>query len=188
MFAAIASNLIYYNVLGCHNVHFIDSVVHKQVFAPFRLIFGVVTQQHVIEAEPKQFLRRKQRHSRLLWRAIAFALIALDARGHKILRCVLAALRSRKDVIERQVFGVLVLAAILTSIAVANVNSRTLHRRLAIVATQMHVMPQPNDRRHRKSRRGGMQNIIAVVLLDKDRPAKPQANRARHANRAERLV
>lgn len=174
--------------LGCHDIYLIGSVVHKQVFAPFRAVLGVVTQQHMIEAEAKQLLRREQRHSRLLGRAVAFALIALDARGHQILRRVLAALRTREDVIKRQVFRMFVLGAILAAIAVANVNSRTLHRRLAAVAPQMNVVSQPDDRRHRKGRRRRMQNVITVILLDKDCSAKPQANRARDADRAERLV
>lgn len=142
----------------------------------------------MIEAESKQLLRSQERHARLLWRSVAFALIALYTRGHQVLRCVLAALCTREDVIKRQVFCVLVLGAILAAIAVANVDSRPLHGRLAAVATQMHVMSQPNNRRHGKNCRGRTQNVIAIILLDKDRSAKPQANRARDADRAERLV
>src|SRR5436190_21833685 len=77
-------------------------IVHKQILAPFRTIFGVMTEQHVVEAEPEQLLRREQRHACLLGCAVALALVALDAGGHKVLRRRLAALGTREDVVKRQ--------------------------------------------------------------------------------------
>jgi hypothetical protein len=75
--------------------------------------------------------------------------------------------------VERQVFGVLLLAAILTAVAVADINARPLHRAFAAVSPNMDVMPQTYDRWNRKSGRWGMQDIVAVILFDKNRSPKP---------------
>ncbi len=98
----------------------------------------------MVEAETQQLLRRQQRHSRLLRRAVAFSLVAFYAGRDQILGRVFAALSTRKNVIERQVLSVTMLAAILAAIAVSNVDTRTLHRRLAVIAPQMNVMTQPH--------------------------------------------
>ena len=163
-------------------------VVHEQILSPFRTVLGVVTEQHVVEPQPQQLLRRQQRHSRLFRRAVAFALVALDTGRNEIVRRALAALSSRQNVVERQVLGMLMLAAVLAAIAVANVDAGTLHRGLAIVAADMNIMPKPHNRRHRKDRRGRMKDIVAVVFLDKNGTAKPQANGPGDADRPERLV
>lgn len=104
------------------------------------------------------------------------------------MRSALAALGTREDMVERQVLGMLVLAAVLTAITVANVDPRTLHRRLAIVPANMHVMPQTHHRRHREGDRRRMQHIVAVIFLNEDRPAEKQADRPGHANRTKRFV
>ncbi len=142
----------------------------------------------MVEAETQQLLRRQQRHSRLLGRAVALALVAFYAGSDQILRRVFAALSTRKNVIKRQVLRMTMLAAILAAIAVANVNTRTLHRRLAVIAPQMNVMTQPHNRRNRKRRRRRMQHVVAVVLFNKDRAAKPQTHGSCNTDRTERLI
>ena len=147
-----------------------------------------MTKQHVIEAETQQLLRCQQRHTCLLGRAVALTLVTFDAGRDQIVRRAFAALCPRENVIERQILGVLMLAAILAAIAVANIDPGPFHRRFAVIAPNVHIMTQADNRRHRKSGRRRMENIIAVVFLDKDRAAKPQADRASHTDRAERLV
>src|SRR5439155_8040252 len=104
------------------------------------------------------------------------------------LRRMLAALCTRENVIERQVLCMLVLAAILAAIAVANVDARALHRSFAAIASKVNVMTQADDRRDRERDRRRMEHIIAVILFDKDGPAKMQTHRAGNADRAKRLV
>ena len=174
--------------LCCHYLGLLVNIVHKEILAPLGSVLGVMTEQHVIEAEPEQLLRGQQRHACLLGRAVALTLVTLDARRHEVLRRALAALRTRKNMIERQVLGVLVLCAILAAITVADVDARTLHRGLAIIAADVHIVTQPNHGRHGKRGRRRMQHIVAVIFLNKNGTAKPQAHRARHAHRAERLV
>ena len=142
----------------------------------------------MVEAEAEEFLRCEQRHSGLFGRAVAFTLVAFYAGRDEIVRRAFTALRTREDVVERQVFGVLVLAAVLTAVAVADIDPRPFHRSLAVIATQMDVMTKPHDRRHGKRGRGRVQDIVAVVFLDKDRTAKPKADRTSDAHGAERLV
>lgn len=134
-----------------------------------------MAKQNVIQPESKQLLRRQQRHASLLRRTIAFALITLYTCCHKILRRRFATLSSRENVVKRQVLGVTMFAAILATISVANVDPSTFHRGLAIIASKMDVVAQSNDRRHREFSGRRMQHIVAVVLLDKNGTAKPQA-------------
>lgn len=103
-----------------------------------------MTEQHVVEAETEQLLRRQERHACLLGRAVTLTLVALDACGNKILRRALSALGTREDVVKRQVLGVLVLGAILAAIAVADVDACTLHCSFAIVAANVNIMTQPD--------------------------------------------
>ena len=123
-------------------------LVHKQIFFPFGFRFRVVTEQHAVESKLEKFLRREQRHSGLIGRAVAFALVAFDARRNEVVRGAFAALRSRQNVIERQIFGVFVVAAVLTAVAVANVNSGALHRRFLPFALDVNIRSQAHDRRH----------------------------------------
>ena len=156
------------------------NIVHKQILSPFRTIFGVVTEQHMVEAEPQQLLRSQQRHAGLLGRAVALSLVALDARRHQILRRALAALGTRENVIQRQVLGVFVLAAILAAIAVANVDPGTLHRRFAVVAANVDIMPQPDHRRHRKIVEGEWRTLSPSFSSTKTAPRNHRHTARRH--------
>ena len=97
-------------------------VVHEEVLAPLRPGFGVVAKQHVVQPQPQQFLRREQRHTGLFGRAVTFTLVAFYARGNEICGSAFTALRTRENVIERQVLCVLMVAAVLTSVAVTRVD------------------------------------------------------------------
>lgn len=132
-----------------------------------------MTEKDVVETETEQFLRRKQRHACLFRRAVTLSLIAFYARSDQVVRRAFAALRTWENVVKRQLFRMLGFTAILTAIAVTDVDAGTLHRCFAIVAANVNVVTQTNHRRHRKRRRGRMQHIIAVILLNKDRTAKP---------------
>jgi hypothetical protein len=90
--------------------------------------------------------------------------------------------------VQRQVFGMTVVTAILTSIAVANVYPRPLHRRFTSVPANMYVVPQPDNGWHPECCRRGTKDILAVMFFDKHGAPKPQANRAGYTNRAERLI
>ena len=142
----------------------------------------------MVEAEPQKFLGRKQRHSCLIRCAVSFTLVTTDARCDQICRRAFPALRSRKYMVERQVLCMFVLTAVLAAISISNVNARTLHRRLAAIAPYVDVMTKANHRRDCERRRRRMQDVVAVVLFDKNRPAKPQAHRPRDADSSERLV
>lgn len=147
-----------------------------------------MTKQDVVEPEAKQLLRCQQRHASLLRRTISFSLIALHARRNEVLRCALAALCTGKDVIQSQVFGMPVFTAVLAAVTVADVYPSPLHRCLTIVASEVDIVAQPDDRGDRKRRRRRMKNIRAVIFLNEDRSAKPKANSTRYAHRSERLV
>ena len=147
-----------------------------------------MAKKYVIEAESKQLLGCKQRHASLIGRAIAFSLIAFDAGGDEVVRSAFAALGTRENVIQRQLFSMLGFAAILTAIAVADVDPCTFHRRFAVGTADVDVMTQPNNGRHGKGRRGRMQQIIAVIFLNKYRTAKPQTNSTSDTHGAEWLV
>jgi hypothetical protein len=90
--------------------------------------------------------------------------------------------------VERQVFCVLMLAAVLAAVPVADVDPGTLHRRLASVASDVYVMTQADHGRNLERSRRGTKDVFAVVLFDKDRAAKPQADRSGDPDRTERLV
>lgn len=90
--------------------------------------------------------------------------------------------------IECQVLCVFVIAAILAAITIADIDAGSLHCRLASIPTNMNVMPQADDRRDWKRCRRRMENVIAVVLFNKHRTAKPQAYRTSYADGAQRLV
>ena len=143
-----------------------------------------MAKQYVIEPETKQLLRGQQRHACLFRRTVPLTLVALDAGRDQILRRAFAALRSRQDVIERQVLGMLMLSAILATITVANIDSGPLHGRFAVLAANMNIMPQPHNGRHRKNRRGRMKDIVAVVFLNENGAAKPQAHGTGYPDRS----
>src|SRR5690349_8612144 len=147
-----------------------------------------MAEQHMIEAKPQKLLRREQRHACLFRRTIALTLVALDAGRDEIVRRTFAALSSRQNMVERQVLGMFMLAAILATIPVTNVDPGPFHRRLAVRASNMNIMPQPHNRRHRKDRRGRMKDIVAVVFLDENGAAEPKANGTGNADRSERFV
>ena len=147
-----------------------------------------MAKKHVIKSEPQQLLRRQQRHSGLLGRAVALTLVTLDTRGHEILRRALAALRTRQNVVKRQVLCMPVVAAILAAVPITNVNTSPLHRRLAAPALYVDVMAQSDNRWNREHCRRRMKDVVPVILLNEHGPAEPQANGARDAHRAERLV
>jgi len=132
-----------------------------------------VTQQHVVEAESQQLLRCEQRHTRLIGRAIALSLVAFHARGNEVVRGAFTALCPREDMVERQILGVPMFAAILAPIPVANIDARPFHRRFAIITPDVHIMTQPYHRGHGKRCRWRMEDIIAVIFLNKYRAAKP---------------
>ncbi len=147
-----------------------------------------MAKQYVVESQPEQFLRSQKRHPRLFGRSIAFTLIALYTGRNQVMRSAFAALGPRENMVKRQVLGVLVLAAVLAAIAVANINASPLHRGLAVVPTHMHIMPQPDNRRHRKRYRRRVKHIVAVIFLNKHSPAKIKTHRPRNADSAERFV
>ena len=142
----------------------------------------------MIEPETQKLLRGQQWHACLLGSAVTFSLVALHAGRDEIRRGAFTTLCSRQDVIERQVLRVAMITAVLAAIAVANVDTRTLHRRLTAIAPHMNIVSQPNDGRNRKRCRRRMENIVAVVLFDKHRAAKPKAHRTSDADSTERLV
>jgi hypothetical protein len=142
----------------------------------------------VIEPEAKKLLRSQQGHAGLFGRTVAFSLITLYARGDKICRGAFTALCAGKYVIQRKVLRVLMIAAVLAAIAVADVNAGTLHCRLATVTSDVNVVPEPDDRRYWKDRRRRMKNIVAIVFFDKHRAPKPEANRTSYTDGTQRLV
>lgn len=99
----------------------------------------------MIESESKKLLRCEQRHACLFGCAVAFPLIALHARCDEIRRRAFTALGAGKDVIERQIFRVAMIAAVLAAITIANVNACTLHGRLATVTANVNVVSKTND-------------------------------------------
>src|SRR5215203_855240 len=121
-----------------------------------------MTKQYVIESQTKELLRREQRHPCLFRRSVTFTLVAFYTRRDQVGRSAFAALCPRQDVIERQVLGVTMLAAILAAVTVAYVNACPLHRRLGTIAADMNVMTKPDHRRHGKNGRGRVKNIVAV--------------------------
>lgn len=90
--------------------------------------------------------------------------------------------------VERQILGVLALTAVLAAIAVANIDACTFHRSFTIIPPDVDVMPQAHDRRHGKGRRRGMQDIVTVILFDKNGAAKPKTNGPSHSDSAERFI
>ena len=147
-----------------------------------------MTKQDVVKPETQKLLRREKRHSGLFGRAVAFALVAFDASRHEIVRDAFAALRARQDVVERQILGVFVLAAVLTAIAVADIDPGALHCRFLAAAFDVNVGTQAHDRRYANFRRRRMQNVFAVVFLDGQFTREPHTDSARYADRAERFV
>ena len=102
-----------------------------------------MAEEDMIKAETQKLLRSEERHSRLFGRSVAFTLVTLYASSDEVRRRAFAPLGARKDMVQRQVFGMTVVTAILTSIAVANVYPRPLHRRFTSVPANMYVVPQP---------------------------------------------
>lgn len=82
----------------------------------------------------------------------------------------------------------LMIAAVLATISVADVDACSFHGRLAPVAANMNVMTQPHDGRDREGCRRRMENVVTVVLFDEDRAAKPKANRTSDADGSQRFV
>lgn len=169
-------------------VLFLVRIVHKQIFLPFRTRLGIVAEQHVIEPQSQKFLRSEQRHSCLFRRTVTFSLIAFYASSYKVSRSAFAALGPRQDMIKRQILGVLVIAAVLAAVAVADIYPRPLHCRLASVSTNVNIVTQADHGRDLEDRRRGTEYVFAVVLFYKDRAAKPQANRPSDTDGAQRFV
>lgn len=130
----------------------------------------------MVEAETQQLLRGKQRHAGLFGSAVALALVAANASRYKVLRRAFATLCTGKNVVERQVFGLPVLTAILAQVTVANVDARTLHGGLAAIPANMHVMAQPDNRWDLERGRRRAENVIPVIFFDKNGATKPQAH------------
>jgi DNA repair protein RadC len=80
------------------------------------------------------------------------------------------------------------ITAVLAAIPIADIDTRPLHCRLTSIASNVNIMPQADDRRNGKCRRRRMEHVVAVVLFDKHRAAKPQTHSTSNANRSERLV
>lgn len=80
------------------------------------------------------------------------------------------------------------LAAILAAVAVTDVDPGPFHCRFTVMTLYVDVISQAHDRGNREGSRRRMQYIAAVVFLDKDRAAKPQADSTSDTDRAERLV
>ena len=131
--------------LRCHDLYVLFNIVHKEIFSPLRPIFGIVAEQHMIESETEQLLRGQQRHAGLFRRAVAFTLVAFNAGRHEIVRRAFPALGTRENMVERQFLGVLVLTAVLTAIAITDIDPSTFHCRLAGVTTNVNVVTQSND-------------------------------------------
>lgn len=163
-------------------------IVHKQILLPLRTRFCVMAKQNMIKAEPKQLLRCQQGHSRLFGRAVTLSLITFNASRDQIRRRAFSALCTRQNMIERQVLRVLVIAAILTAITVADINPGTLHRGFPSIPADVYIMPKTDHRRNFKCCRRRTEHIVAVVLFDEHSSAKPKTNRAGYADRAERFV
>lgn len=147
-----------------------------------------MTEKHVVQTQPKQLLRGQKRHSRLLGRPVALALVTPLAGGDEILRSRRSALCFGHDVIERQILGVFVVAAILATITIPNIDPGPLHRAVAPTAADIDVMAQAHDRRNAKLNRRGPKNVVAVKFLDIQLVAHLHADRPRDADRAKRLV
>lgn len=90
--------------------------------------------------------------------------------------------------VKRQVLCMLMLAAILAAVAVANVNAGPLHRRFAAIPAHVDIVTQADNGRDLEHRRRGAEHILAVVFFDENRAAKPQAHCPRDADGAQRLV
>ena len=163
-------------------------VVHKEVLAPLGPRFGVMAKQYVIKAEPQKLLRGKQRHACLFGSSVSFSLVALYTGGDEICGSAFAALCTRENVVERKVLCVPVIAAVLTAITVADIHPCTLHCGLPPVSADINIMTQPDNRRNTENGRRRAENVVAIVLFDKDGAAEPQANRTGDANGAERFV
>lgn len=127
----------------------------------------------MVEAEAKQLLRRQQRHPGLFRRPVAFPLVAFYARRDQVLRGRFAALGTRKNVIERQILCMTMLAAVLAAIAVADIDPCTLHSRFAVVTLNVDIVTKPDHGGNRKNGRRRVENIVAIVFFDKNRAAKP---------------
>ncbi len=147
-----------------------------------------MAKQNAVESDAQISLRSQKWHSRLFGRAVSFALIAFNTSRRQILRSAFAALRPRQNMVKRQIRRVFVVAAVLTAIFVADINSRPFHRRLVAFAMNVDVSSQANNARNFDSLRRRAQNIRAVIFLDENFSAKPHTNRPRHANRAERFI
>jgi len=147
-----------------------------------------MAEQHMVKAQSQKLLRSEQRHAGLLRRTVTFSLVAFYASSDEVRRCAFAALSTRQDVIKRQILGVFVIAAILAAVTVADVNPRPLHCRLASVSTNVDVVTQADHGRDLEDRRRGTEYVFAIVLFNKDRAAKPQANRAGDTDGAQRLI
>jgi hypothetical protein len=142
----------------------------------------------MIESEAKKFLRSEKRHARLLGGAVAFSLIAFHACSNEIRRRAFATLRTGKNMIEGEIFGVFMITAILASIPVADVDASPLHSCLATVSADMDVVPQANDGRHWEDSGRRMKNVVAVVFFDEYRAAKPKADSTSYSDCTQRLV
>src|SRR5688572_29453429 len=73
--------------------------IHEEVLAPFGPCLRVVTEHDALEFHTQRRLRSQQRHSGFIRRAVALAVVAGNACGYDVYRRVVAATRSRQDMI-----------------------------------------------------------------------------------------
>src|SRR2546421_5237139 len=91
----------------------------EQILAPFGPRLGVVAEKHALQADAQSLLRSEQRHARLFGRAAALARVAVYAGRHEVFGRRATTLRTRRDVVERQLARKQFRSAILTAKLVA---------------------------------------------------------------------
>lgn len=90
--------------------------------------------------------------------------------------------------VKGEVLGMLMLAAILTSVTVPYVNAGAFKRRFPIVAANVNIVPQTDDRWNRERHRWRAKDIISVVFLDENGTPKPKTDRPGNADGSKRLI
>lgn len=65
---------------------FVDSFFNEEILTPLHAVLRVVAKHYSIKPDAQFVLRSQKRHTRLLRRAIAFTVIAPDARRDEVLR------------------------------------------------------------------------------------------------------
>src|SRR5512134_1560254 len=123
--------------------------VHEEILAPFSACFRVVAKHHPLQLHSQCPLRSKQRHTRLIWSAVALAVVTRHACGNDVYRRIITSTRTRQDVIERQLARTLLLATVLAAKLVAHVDPQTLRTRRLSATTHVDVSAPANHRRNR---------------------------------------